>query len=113
MNNPVANSGQPPATVAVVIPCYRVESHIEEVIRSLPSLVSTIVVVDDQSPDRFVEKVLALGDPRVVLVRHKINQGVGGAMITGYRECLARNADIIVKMDGDGQMGPDHLPALI
>ena len=103
----------PAARVAVVIPCYRVEEHIVEVIRSLPSFVSTIVVVDDKSPDQFVDKVLALNDPRVVLIRHEINQGVGGAMITGYRECLRRGEDVIVKVDGDGQMDPAHLPALI
>lgn len=99
--------------VAVVIPCYNVERHIEAVIRSLPPLVSTIVVVDDRSPDRFVEKVERLDDRRVVLVRHSVNQGVGGAMVTGYQECLRRGADIVVKMDGDDQMDPAYLPALI
>ena len=101
------------AKVAVVIPCYRVEPHIVGVLRALPAFVSTVVVVDDESPDRFVEKVQALNDPRVVLVRHEINKGVGGATVTGYRECLRRGADIVVKMDGDGQMDPAYLPALI
>jgi dolichol-phosphate mannosyltransferase len=102
-----------PARVAVVIPCYRVERHIEEVIRTLPAFVSTIVIVDDKSPDQFVDRVQALRDPRVVLLRHDVNQGVGGAMITGYRECLKRDPDVVVKMDGDGQMDPAHLLALI
>jgi glycosyltransferase involved in cell wall biosynthesis len=101
------------ARVAAVIPCYRVERHIVDVIRTLPPLVSTVVVVDDRSPDNFVERVEALNDPRVVLLRHEVNQGVGGALVTGYRECLRRNVDVVVKVDGDGQMPPEHLPALL
>jgi dolichol-phosphate mannosyltransferase len=106
-------SGLRRARVAVVIPCYRVEQHIAKVVRSIPPLVSTIVVVDDKSPDRFVEKVLAVNDPRVVLVRHEINEGVGGAMITGYKECLHHGVDLVVKMDGDGQMDPAYVAALV
>src|SRR5437899_1976178 len=100
------------AQVAVVIPCYRVERHIRRVIEGLPALVSLIVVVDDASPDRTAERVLELRDPRVVLVRHEQNQGVGGAMVTGYRECLRRGADIAIKLDGDAQMDPAYIPAL-
>ncbi len=99
--------------VAVVIPCYKVEKHIASVIRSLPDIVSLIVVVDDASPDRFVERVRELGDARVVLIRHEKNLGVGGAMVSGYEECLRRGADLIVKVDGDGQMDPAELPRLI
>jgi glycosyltransferase involved in cell wall biosynthesis len=99
--------------IAVVIPCFNVERHIVDVIRTIPQWVATIVVVDDKSPDDFVAKVRALGEPRVVLIRHEHNQGVGGAMVTGYQECLRLGADIVVKMDGDGQMDPAYLAALI
>jgi dolichol-phosphate mannosyltransferase len=99
--------------IAVVIPCFKVEPHIVEVIKTIPPSVSTIVVVDDKSPDNFVAKVRALQDSRLVLIRHETNQGVGGAMVTGYQECLRRNVDIAVKMDGDGQMDPAYLPALL
>lgn len=102
-----------PAKVAVVIPCYRVEREIRAVIAGLPSFVSLIVCVNDASPDGTAAAVRAANDPRVVLVEHARNQGVGGAMVTGYRECLRRGADVVVKVDGDGQMDPAHLPALL
>jgi glycosyltransferase involved in cell wall biosynthesis len=101
------------AEVAVVIPCYRVAEHIADVIRGIPPAVQCIVCVDDCSPDNSAEVILAVGDPRVVLVRHAVNQGVGGAMVTGFRECLERDIDIVVKMDGDGQMDPAYLDSLL
>lgn len=99
--------------VAVVIPCYRVERHIAEVIKGIPPLVTLIVAVDDACPNGSARAIEELCDARVVLIRHAKNQGVGGAMLTGYRECLRRGYDIIVKMDGDGQMDPARLVALI
>jgi len=99
--------------IAVVIPCYRVERHIAHVIEGIPAFISLIVAVDDACPNRSAAVIQNLRDPRVVLVEHAKNQGVGGAMISGYQECLRRGADIIIKMDGDGQMNPAHLPDLI
>jgi glycosyltransferase involved in cell wall biosynthesis len=99
--------------IAVVIPCYRVAKHIAQVIRGIPSWIETIVCVDDCSPDDSVTLIEQLNDPRVIIVRHAKNQGVGGALITGYRECLRLGVDIVVKMDGDDQMDPAALPALL
>ncbi len=99
--------------VAVVIPCYKVERHIADVIRGIPPAVSLIVVVDDASPDGVSQRVRALADPRVVLIRHDKNQGVGGAMATGYRECLRQGAAVVVKVDGDGQMDAAQIPRLV
>jgi dolichol-phosphate mannosyltransferase len=99
--------------IAVVIPCYRVERHIAKVIRSLPSFIWRIVVVNDASPDDTARVVRQLADPRVILLEHEQNRGVGGAMITGYQACLQLGADIVVKMDGDDQMDPAQLPALL
>ena len=99
--------------LAVVIPCYKVEPYIAAVIRSIPDYVSHIIVVDDASPDCCSDKVRELRDPRVTLVRHAHNKGVGGAMVTGYKECLKLNVDIAIKMDGDGQMDPTWIPTLI
>jgi glycosyltransferase involved in cell wall biosynthesis len=99
--------------VAVVIPAYRVDSRIEETLRTIPALVRTIVVVDDASPDATAERVGECDDPRVRLVRHARNLGVGGATVTGMRVALEAGADIVVKMDGDGQMDPKYLPCLL
>lgn len=99
--------------VAVVVPAYRVEDRIGEVLRTLPEWVRSVVVVDDRSPDRSAERVEAIADPRVRIVRHERNLGVGGAVVTGFREALRLGAHLIVKMDGDGQMDPAHLTRLL
>jgi glycosyltransferase involved in cell wall biosynthesis len=101
--------------IAVVIPCYRVEREIEEVLLSMPSYVETIIAVDDASPDGTQEVLqeTAKFDSRIVVLRHPENQGVGGAMITGFRHALKLRAQVIVKMDGDGQMNADDLPQLL
>ena len=99
--------------IAIVIPCFDVERHIAGVIRSIPARYAPIVAVDDCSRDRTASVIEALGDPRVVLVRHARNRGVGGAMKTGYDEAMKLGADVCVKMDGDGQMSADDLDALV
>lgn len=99
--------------MAVVIPAFRVARHIEDVVRGIPDFVSDIIIVDDASPDETAQIVSGLADPRVRLLRHERNGGVGAAMITGYQQALELGADIVVKMDGDGQMDPQHLLALL
>jgi len=101
------------ARVGVVVPAYRVASHIEQVLRGIPREIESIIVVDDRSPDDSAAIVERLADPRVTLVRHALNQGVGGAMASGFAEALRQKLDIVVKMDGDDQMDPVHLPALL
>ncbi len=92
--------------IAAVVPAYRVEAHIEETLRRIPAYIRHIIVVDDASPDRTGDIVAAMqkNDSRILLLRHEENQGVGGAMITGFRKALALGAEIILKIDGDGQM---------
>ena len=102
----------PNARVAIVIPCFRVARHIAKVITGIPADYAPLVCVDDASDDDTTASIRALADPRVVLVRTPYNRGVGGAMKAGYVEALALGADVIVKMDGDGQMSPDDLPRL-
>ena len=99
--------------IAVVIPAYRVEREIGPLIARIPPSVDHVIVVDDASPDATAERVAAVGDPRVVLLRHSANQGVGGAMATGYRAALDRRADVVVKCDGDGQMDPQNIDLLV
>ncbi len=99
--------------IAVVVPAFREEAHIGDVIRTMPDLVDHIVVVDDASPDGTSECALAVGDPRVVLIRHEVNKGVGGSIVTGHRRAFELGADIDVVMAGDGQMDPAHLTDLL
>jgi len=101
--------------LAVVIPAYKVAGEIRTVIGELPDYLRHIIVVDDASPDGTSDLVEAFAnrDRRIVLVRHERNQGVGGAMITGFRKALELGAQVIVKIDGDHQMDPAFIPALI
>ncbi|MCZ2127603.1 MAG: glycosyltransferase family 2 protein [Anaerolineales bacterium] len=101
--------------LAVVVPAYRTEREILAVLRGLPDFVRHIVVVDDASPDASAELVRAAAqdDARICLIRHEKNQGVGGAMVSGFKKALELGAQIIVKVDGDGQMDPRYIPDLI
>jgi glycosyltransferase involved in cell wall biosynthesis len=99
--------------VAVVIPAFNVANQIGSVVKGIPDVVDEIVIVDDGSPDDLAGALWDLQDERVTIVRHAVNQGVGGAMVTGFRRALHGHADVVVKMDGDGQMDPAYLPALL
>jgi dolichol-phosphate mannosyltransferase len=99
--------------MAVVVPAYRASATIGGVLATIPEFVSHIVVVNDGSPDATSDAVRAVRDPRIVLVEHEQNQGVGGAVLTGYERAFELGAEIIAKMDADGQMDPDHLLTLI
>ena len=101
--------------IAAVIPCYRVERDIQSVLQALPAYINHVIVVDDASPDSTADLVTASAkeDDRILLIRHPSNLGVGGAMVTGYRKALEMGAQVVVKIDGDGQMDMDHLPKLL
>ncbi len=99
--------------IAVVIPAYKVADQITGVIERIAACVDRIYVVDDASPDDLVARVEMLSDPRVQLLRHAKNQGVGGATVTGMCEALRAGHDIVVKCDGDGQMDPGDIPLLL
>lgn len=103
-----------PQHIGVVIPCFRVSAHIREVIAGIGPEVSRIYVVDDGCPENTGNLVEAeVHDPRVRVLRHETNKGVGGAMVTGYREALADGMDVVVKLDGDGQMDPGLIPRFV
>lgn len=100
--------------LAVVIPCYRVKDHIVGVVRGLPPMVDLIVVVDDCCPQRSGEHLkITVTDPRLRVLFHEVNQGVGGATLTGYLAAMKEGAEILVKMDGDGQMDAHYLSRLL
>jgi glycosyltransferase involved in cell wall biosynthesis len=102
-------------TVAVVVPAYKEEKLISRVIETMPEYVDHIIIVDDCSPDRTSEVVKSLqpAHPRVVLIRHEVNQGVGGAIATGYKWARDHKIDATAVMAGDAQMDPDDLPNLL
>ncbi len=98
----------------VVIPAYRAVATILPVIEAIGPEVERIVVVDDACPEGTAVFVAnRCTDPRVVALVHDSNQGVGGAFLTGMRYAIAHGADLIVKLDADGQMDPSQIPALI
>jgi len=100
--------------VAVVIPSYKVTNHIFQTIAEIGPEVAHIFVVDDACPDgsgKLVEREVK--DKRVKVIFHTENRGVGGAMITGYKAALESDAQIVVKLDGDGQMDPALIKDLI
>jgi dolichol-phosphate mannosyltransferase len=104
----------PPLNVAVVIPCYKVLDHILFVIAGIGDSCQRIYVVDDCCPQQSGDYVSQhCTDPRVKILRHSSNEGVGGAVMTGYQAALQEQMDIVVKIDGDGQMDPALLPIFI
>lgn len=104
--------------VAAVIPAFNEELLIQDVLTGLPEYIDHAVVVDDASTDRTSEKVNEWvaahgGDPRIDLVRHAENRGVGEGLKTGYRRAMEKGADIMVVLAGDDQMDPQHIPKLL
>jgi glycosyltransferase involved in cell wall biosynthesis len=100
--------------IAVAIPCYRVTRHVLGVLAAIGPEVAMIYAVDDACPDgsgRLIQE--RCHDPRVRVLYHPENRGVGGAVVTAYRAALADGMDIVVKLDGDGQMVPAQIPHLI
>lgn len=93
--------------VAVVIPSWRVKRHILDVLERIGPEVSCIYVVDDACPEGSGDWVAQnCADPRVQVLRHDQNQGVGGAVLTGYQRAREDGCEVAVKVDGDGQMDP-------
>lgn len=100
--------------IAVVIPSYRVTRHILGVIAGIGPEVSRIYIVDDKCPDGSGALVRSsCSDPRVRVIEHAENQGVGGAVMTGYKAAIEEDMEVIVKVDGDGQMDPRLIPNFV
>ncbi|NQU59285.1 MAG: glycosyltransferase family 2 protein [Rhodospirillales bacterium] len=100
--------------IAVVIPCYRETTHVLDVIKAIGAEVSRIIVVDDACPNNTGAHVKShCTDKRVEVLIHEKNTGVGGATMSGYKRAIEGDAEIIVKVDGDGQMDPSLIPELI
>jgi glycosyltransferase involved in cell wall biosynthesis len=102
------------SAIAVVIPCFRVSDHILDVISRIGPETSRIYVIDDCCPEGSSAVVEGnCKDVRLTIIRHTENQGVGGAVITGYKAAIEDGMEIIVKIDGDGQMDPHLIPDFV
>ena len=99
--------------LGIVVLAYSEEKFIESVINTIPEFADRIYVIDDGSPDKTVEIVKTLNHPRVNLMWHENNRGPGAALSTGYQAALKDNMDVVVKVDGDGQMPLDQIEDLI
>ena len=102
-------------TICVVVPCFNEETQIAKVLNTIPDYIDNIVVIDDHSTDKTVEEIESFSNihEKIVLIKHKINKGVGGSIETGYIWARDNGVDVAVVMAGDGQMDPDDLPKLL
>jgi glycosyltransferase involved in cell wall biosynthesis len=98
--------------VAVVVPAHNEEDLIGATVQGIPGFVDRIYVVDDASTDATAERARAVEDPRVEVITHDRNRGVGAAIVTGYKRALAERMDATAVMAGDNQMDPDELELL-
>jgi glycosyltransferase involved in cell wall biosynthesis len=98
--------------VAVVVPAHNEQDLIGPTLASMPSFVDRVYVVDDASTDATAERAAAAADPRVELIRHERNQGVGAAIVSGYKAALRERMDVTCVMAGDNQMDPEELEML-
>lgn len=102
--------------ISVVVPAYNEETQITKVIDTMPEFVDIIVIINDVSKDRTSEVIRshpAFGTSKIMLIEHEENQGVGGAIATGYKWSRDNGIDIAVVMAGDAQMNPADLPAIL
>jgi len=101
------------ARIAVVVPAHNEERWIAETVSRMPAFVDHVLIVDDASHDATCAEAARPQDPRVEVLRHPGNRGVGAAIVTGYRRARALGADVAAVMAGDGQMHPDDLAAVL
>jgi len=101
--------------IAVVIPCFKVSQSLKSVLNDIGSEVTSIYCVDDKCPEESwkVAELMANKDSRIHIIKRESNGGVGAAVISGYKIALEEGAEIIVKIDGDGQMDPRLIPNFI
>lgn len=99
--------------ISVIVPAYNEEKLVGRTLRRMPGFVDSIIVVDDASTDRTRAQIASVGDPRLQMVTHRKNRGVGAAVATGCKRALSSGTDVTVVMAADGQMHPADLVALL
>jgi len=97
--------------ICVVIPAYKVSRHISSVVSGIPKYVDNVIIIDDCCPEQSHKSVTKT--KRIQIINHQSNQGVGAAVISGYRQAIKNNFDVVVKVDGDGQMDPENICLLL
>lgn len=102
----------------LIVPAFNEARVIASTLANLPREVAgvseiTVVVIDDGSSDDTGAEVLRVGDPRVILLRHAINRGLGGALGTGLAWARRHGADFVVTYDADGQHAPEDIAAVV
>ena len=104
------------AKIAIVIPAFKVVQEIDQVLKDIHSGIDHVIVVDDKCPlgsGNIVESNSYPNIEDLVVIRHSKNKGVGGAVVSGYKKAIELKCDVVIKIDGDGQMDVDRIPDLI
>jgi len=99
--------------IGVVVPAYNEALFLGEVISTMPDFVDRIYLINDASSDNSEEVISAISDPRLMVLTHQKRSGAGAAMLTGYKQALIENMDVVAIMAGDGQMDPAILGLII
>jgi dolichol-phosphate mannosyltransferase len=97
----------------IIMPAYNESRHLADVVGRVPAWIDGIIIVDDCSSDDTLSVARSISDSRVLVLHHEQNQGVGGAMVTGYGSAVDGGYDVAIKMDADGQMDSADLPGLV
>lgn len=107
--------GRESGIISVVIPAYKVSRHLGGLLERIGDEITNIIVVDDCCPEKSgkIAQEFSKKDNRISVIFHDQNMGVGGAVKSGYTKALALGSDIVVKLDGDGQMNPDYIDELV
>ena len=102
-------------TIAAVIPCYNEETQLMKVISSMPEFIDHLIIINDASTDNTAEIAIKQmqHNNKIFLIEHKKNEGVGGAIASGYKWARDNSIDIAVVMAGDAQMDPKDLTAIL
>ncbi len=99
--------------IGVVVPAYNVEKKVVDVLSTMPEFVDRIFVVDDKSSDNTAQAAEKLADEKVMVIHHEHNSGVGGAIVTGYKQAVKEGIDVCAVMAGDNQMDPTELESVV
>ena len=99
--------------IGVVVPAYNEERLITATVDGIPDYVDRIYIINDCSTDNTAQVIESLNDPRIFLITHEVNKGVGAAIVNGYKQALKESMDITAVMAGDNQMNPAQLPGLL